>query len=293
MVTKEWKGKTEGTPCMHRCLIAALKYMPLWFVYAGAFVFVIPFYIVFAHQGYISMYHFFRKRFKEDPLRSFLHTYLNHCRFAQVILDRFYVYGGGRFRFEIDHPELYEHLAKSESGFMIMSAHVGNYEIAGYTLMATDKRINALVFGAEAETVMRNRQRIFAGNNLRMIPIKGDMSHLFLLNDALADGESVSIPSDRIFGSRRHLVCNFMEAPANFPLGPFLVAVQRDLPVISIHVMKTGIYRYNIYIKQFETARDGSQTERAKYIANQYVAFLESIVRKYPTQWFNYYEFWN
>lgn len=278
---------------MHRSLIGVMRYLPLWFMYAGVFIFVVPFYLLFAHRGYISMYHFFRKRFAESPLRAFCHVYQNHCRFAQVILDRFYAYAGGKFRFVIDHEELYQDLAKGKSGFLILSAHVGNYEIAGYTLMARDKRFNALVYGAEAETVMNNRQRIFGEHNLRMIPIRDDMSHLFLLNNALADGESVSIPSDRIFGSSRHVTCNFLGAPAKFPLGPFMMAVQRGVPVIAIHVMKESVYSYHVYIRQFQHAKEGSALQRAQYIADQYADHLETIVRQYPTQWFNYYEFWN
>ena len=292
MPEKEWKGSTAGTPWMHRWLIRSLRVLPLRFVYAGAVVFVIPFCMLFAHKGYISIYHFFRRRLNQRPLRAFWNTYVNHCHFAQVIIDRFYVYGGGRFDFEIENYDLYLRLAAEPGGFVILSAHVGNYEVAGYTLAAKTKRFNALVYGGEAQTVMQNRSHILTQNNIRMIPIQGDMSHLFAMSNALAEGESVSIPADRIFGSPRHVECSLFGETARLPLGPFAIAAQRDVPVIAINVMKESAKKYHIYIKQLE-AEGNTLRERSRNLALQYAKNLEETIKDYPTQWFNYYEFWN
>jgi predicted LPLAT superfamily acyltransferase len=292
MAARQWKGGTDGSTWMHRALIGVMRHLPLRLMYAGVSVFVVPFYMLFSHQGYISIYHFFRRRFHEKPLRAFVQVYRNHCRFAQVILDRFFIYAGGKFSFEIDNYDLYLNLSKGDSGFVILSAHVGNYEAAGYTLVAHDKRFNALVYGAEAETVMQNRQRILQENNIRMIPIREDMSHLFLMSNALSDGESVSIPGDRIFGSPRCLSLPFLGKDAKFPLGPFAIAAQRQVPVIAIHVMKETAKRYHIYIRQL-SAEGTTSKERAESLARQYVSYLEEVVKKYPEQWFNYYDFWD
>lgn len=292
MPEREWKGNTAGTTWMHRWLIRSLRVLPLRFVYAGVAVFVIPFCMLFAHKGYISMYHFFRRRLEQRPLRAFWNTYLNHCKFAQVIIDRFYIYGGGRFDFDIDNYDLYQRLAAGEEGFVILSAHIGNYEAAGYTLVAETKRFNALVYGGEAQTVMQNRQRILTQHNIRMIPIREDMSHLFAMSNALADGESVSIPADRIFGSPRHVECPLFGKAAKLPLGPFAIATQREVPVIAINVMKESAKKYHIYIKQLE-AEEPTAKERAQDLARLYAQNLESTIKDYPTQWFNYYEFWD
>lgn len=292
MPGKEWKGSTAGTPWMHRWLIRSLRVLPLRFVCAGAVVFVIPFCMLFAHKGYISIYHFFRRRLGQKSLRAFWNTYVNHCHFAQVIIDRFYVYGGGRFDFEIENYDLYLRLAAEPGGFVILSAHVGNYEVAGYTLAAKTKRFNALVYGGEAQTVMQNRSHILTQNNIRMIPIQGDMSHLFAMSNALAEGESVSIPADRIFGSPRHVECPLFGETARLPLGPFAIAAQRDVPVIAINVMKESAKKYHIYIKQL-VAEGNTLRERSRNLALQYAKNLEETIKDYPTQWFNYYEFWN
>lgn len=280
---------------MHKTLIRSFKYLNLNLVYTGMAVFVIPFYMLFAHKGYISMYHFYRNRFGFSPIRSFYYVYKNHFRFGQVVLDRFAFYAGKKFVFEIENYDMFQEKAKNSDGMLIISSHVGNYELAGYTLKAKDKRFHAVVFSGEAEMIMKNRYKFLSGNNIEMIPVKDDMSHIFIINNALREGEVVSIPGDRIFGSPRYLECDFFGSKAKLPLGPFVLAVQRNVPAIAIFVMKTSTMKYRIYIRQL-TIDDSScknNKEKEANLAQKFANTMEEIVRLHPTQWFNYYEFWN
>src|SRR5574344_871643 len=99
---------------------------------------------------------------------------------------------------------------------------------------------------------------------------------------------------DRIFGSPRYVECDFFGSKAKFPLGPFVLAVQRNVPAIAIFVMKTSTMKYNIHIRQLivdEPCAD--KKERVKKLAQKFASTVEEIIRIYPEQWFNYYEFWN
>lgn len=293
MEHSQWHGRTEGTSWMHRALIWAFRYMNLRIVYAGMAVFAVPFYMLFSHQGYISMYHYFRCRHGFGPWKAFRYVYLNHYRFGQIILDRFAVYAGRQFCFELDGNDRFLELSQGNAGFIVLSCHVGNYELAGYAFKAEHKRYNALVFSGEAKVVMNNRHRLLGGNNIRMIPVGEDMSHIFLMNDALANGEIVSIPADRIFGSPRYVECDFFGAKARFPLGPFAMALQRGVPAVMILVMKESAYRYKAYIREVKPSEGvKNRQEKAVSLAQNFACELEAVLQKYPEQWFNYFEFW-
>ena len=177
-------------------------------------------------------------------------------------------------------------------GFILLSSHVGNYEIAGYSLKPKHKKINALVFAGETATVMENRQRILSQNNMSMIPVKEDLSHLFALNTALDNGEMVSMPADRVFGSQKSVECQFFGAKANFPLGAFAMAVQKEVPVLAIFVMKEGMKKYHAFVRQVSCDKTASRREQMSQLAQSFASNLEEIVRRYPTQWFNYFDFW-
>jgi possible acyltransferase len=276
---------------MQQQLINCFRFLNLRIYYAGVAV-VVPFYMIFG-RGFRSSYNFFRHRIGCGRLCAFAMTYQNFFRFGQVMIDRFATYAGKRFRIDVDDYESFAKLAAQPDSFMMLSAHTGNYEMAGYSLVSEQKPINAIVFAGETETVMTNRTLQFGRTNIRMIPIRPDMSHLFAINRALRDGEIVSMPADRCHGSERTVPCMFFGQTAKFPMGPFATIAQRNVPALAIFVMKESISRYHVFVHRLSMPeKDVSKRELIENIAQQYAAWVEKTVRAYPTQWFNFFDFW-
>lgn len=277
---------------MQKALIVVFKVVPLEVIY-GVMALVVPFYMLFNHKGYTSMYHFFRRRLGKKPLSAFWHVYLNHFAFGQVVLDRFATYAGRRFKLEIDGNENFLRLCEGEKGFVMLSSHVGNYEQAGYMLRSDRKSFNALVYAGESATVMSERNKQFAGSNIHMIPVQADMSHLFIINKSLDEGNIVSMPADRCFGSTKSVPCQFFGATAQFPLGPFATAVQKEVPALAVMVMKEGAHSYRAFVRQLPVDTTLPHRKQMAALAQSFATTLEEIVRRYPHQWYNYYEFWD
>ena len=175
----------------------------------------------------------------------------------------------------------------------MLSSHVGNYEQAGYMLRSDRKSFNALVYAGESATVMNERSKQFSGSNIHMIPVQADMSHLFLINKTLDDGNIVSMPADRCFGSQKSVGCTFFGARAQFPLGPFATAVQKEVPALAVMVMKTGSRNYKAYVRPLKADPTLPIRSQMASLAQDFATTLEEIVRRYPHQWYNYYEFWD
>lgn len=126
-----------------------------------------------------------------------------------------------------------------------------------------------------------------------MVQVKEDLSHVFILNSALENGEIVSMSGDRIFGSSRYVECPFFGQNAKFPLGPFALAVQRDVKILAVFVMKDSSKNYKIFIRKVDINSDGlSRKEKMEGLARAFAAELEKVIRLYPVQWFNFYDFW-
>ena len=84
-----------------------------------------------------------------------------------------------------------------------------------------------------------------------------------------------------------------LAAKAKFPLGPFALAVQRDLPVLAVQVMKDNVKRYRIIIAEIAPSSDAVKPkDKMQSLAQAYARNLEATVKSYPHQWFNYYDFW-
>lgn len=287
----QWQGTTYGNGWMHKWLIRLLRHTDTRVLYAFAAVFIVPVCLIVNPAQRIT-YRYFRERWGMSWLRAIIKTYVNFYMFAQVVIDKFAMYAGRKFKTEIEGYDYFLTLAGKEGGFIQLSAHIGNYEIAGYTLTAEKKRFNALVFAGEKESVMRNRNRMFGDRNIRMIAIRPDMSHIFLINNALSDGETVSMPADRVIGSQKTMAVTLLGKEAHLPAGPFTVATMRGLPVIAVNVMKTAHDTYKMYVTPLRYDLSAPRRQQARQLADAYAAEIGRMMTMYPEQWYNYFDFW-
>ena len=286
----EWKGRTDGLPWMIRSLVVVMKIVDRRVIYF-IMALVVPFYMIFNRKGYSSIYHFFRQRFGYRPIRSFLNVYANHFRFGQVIVDRYAAYAGKKFHFELEGNDMFLAMLEEPGGCVQISSHIGNYEMIGYSLTSTSKRINGLFYGGETKVLMDFRRKILGMHNIGLIEVDGSMSHIFQMNAALDRGEVISMMGDRLFGSSKAIKCMFLGKEASFPMGPFALAVQKEVPMLAVFSMRYK-GRYRVYVRDIE--QDESLPIRARMtdMAKKFASELENVVRMYPTQWFNYYDFW-
>ena len=291
MTEKKWQGDTFGNNCMHRWLIAMLRHSDVRIYSVFAAVCAVPFCLLFS-PGARHAYRYFRRRWHNGCVKALWHTYVNHVLFSQVVIDRFAMFAGKKMSLQVEGHDAFKRLAQGEEGFVMLSAHVGCYEMAGYELVSDSKPFNALVYGGEKASVMRGRQQLFGLNNIHMIPIRTDMSHLFEIDRALSAGEIVSIPADRVYGSPRTVTVNLLGAAAELPLGPFQVPAMRQLNVVTVNVMKTSTRGYTAYVKVLDYDKQTPRKQQVQQLATAYAAELEQVLRRFPTQWYNYFEFW-
>ena len=288
----EWKGRTDGLPWMIRSLVAVMKVLDRRAIYL-VMALIVPFYMIFNHKGYKAIYSFFRRRLGLGPFKSFLKVYANHFRFGQVIVDRYAAYAGKRFRFAFDGNDMFLAMLNEPGGFVQLSSHIGNYEMVGYSLTSATKKINGLFYGGESEVMMDFRRKILSMHNIGLIEVNGSMEHIFQMNAAIDRGEIVSMTGDRMLGSPKSFRCSFMGADANFPMGPFALAVQKNVPIVAVFCMRGKWGVYNVYVRKITSLPELNPRAAMQDMAQKFAAELESIVRLYPTQWFNYYDFWN
>ena len=289
---KKWAGTTSGSNRMHGYLISVLRHIDVRLLYLFSYIFVIPVALV-RNPSRKNAWDFYRNHLGYGRLKAAWYVYLNHCKFSQVVIDRFAMYAGKKFKVEVEGMDIFSSLASRDEGFVMMISHIGNYEIAGYSLGSDTKTINAVVYGYEKQSVTDNRNNMFRKTNIRMIGIRDDMSHLFEIDRALAAGDIVSFPSDRYMGATKTITAPFLGQEAKFPMGPFSVATMRGLDAIAVNTMKEGSRSYRIYVTPLEYDKSASRKEQIRQLSAAYIAELEKRVRQYPAQWYNFFDFWS
>ncbi len=289
-----WKGTTGGGNFGQKALFFLFRCVNIRVGYA-ILAFIIPFYLLFSRKAYLAI----KDYLKHNGFTRHLvyHVYKNHFLFGQMMMDRFYIFARKKniFKSRITDWDEFTSLLNGSGGFIISGAHVGNFEICGYFMQQDLKKLNAVVFGGESAFIQANRARALSGNTADLIPVSPDMSHLFTIKSALDNGDIVSMPCDRLFGSTKSFTVPFLGSPARFPMGAFMMAAQLDVPMISLYVMKEPGLMYHTICKPVEVDRSQYKTSReiALALCQTYVRQLEEVLEAYPHQWFNFYKFWN
>ena len=292
--SENWKGVTGGGNFGQKSLIFLFKHCDVTVGYFFMYL-AIPFYLIFGSKARNAAINYFSKVYGYGKIKSFFLTWKTYNNFGKVMLDRFSIFSGQKQKFttDCDGVELFNQLCNQPNGFMLVGSHTGNFEICGYLLRQDLKKIYALVFGGESQLLTAMRSGQFTINNVEMLAVKDDMSHLFTINQALEEGDIAVMPADRIFGSQKSVTCKFGKAEAKFPVGPFAVAAIRKVPVLAVFVYKTSIRNYKIYVRKIDCDTTLPAKKQAEQMAINYVKLLEKFVEKYKCQWFNFYDFFN
>jgi len=287
----QWDGKSKGTVLGYRIFVFLIQKAGVKSAYVLLY-FVASYYFLFLKKSNRAIFYYFKERLHYSNFQAKKMVFKSYYTFGQTIIDKISISAGMRnkFTYEFDGIEILKNLLSEKKGGVLISAHVGNFEIAEHFLgdIDLDFQINLVTTDLEHSAIKNYLESVTQKPTVKFIIIKDDLSHIFEINAALANNELVCFTGDRYFEGTKSLSAEILGKEANFPAGPFLIASRLKVPVVFVYVMKEPNLHYHLY------AREATVKHRdEKGLLKEYVKSVESILQKYPLQWFNYFDFWN
>ena len=288
-----WQGKSKGTPLGYRIFVVVLKTLGVWPAYYLLW-FVSFYYVLFSRDSNRAILEVYRLRLGFGALRSRILLWKNYRLFGQSMIDKIVMMSGvpNRFTFEFEGEAYLQEIVKAGKGGMLISAHLGNWEIAGFLLKRIPSAINIVMYDAEHEKIKNYLERVTGKRNMNVILVKEDLSHIYEISAALSRNELVCMHADRFLDGNRNLVHPFMGEEAAFPQGPFLLASRLDVPVTFVFAVKESAMHYHFSATAPVNYHLPDRKAGMTQALNDYIRILEQMLRRYPAQWFNYYPFW-
>lgn len=288
-----WEGKSKGTPLGYRIFVWILRnfgVLPAYFLLR----FVATHYLIFSFKGSKATYYYFHKRLGYGVIKSIVKLYQNYFQFGQSIIDKVVLMSGipNKFTFNFDGEDNLREIGKLNRGGLLLSAHIGNWEIAGHLLKRIETKINIVMYDGEHEKIKEYMTKVTGKMGVNVIVIKNDISHIYAINDALKNNELVCMHADRFMEGNKTLTSRFLGEDAKFPMGPFVLAAKFKVPVSFVFAMKESNLHYHFFASEPKEYGHLAKDLVMEYMLKDFVAAMETKVKDYPEQWYNYYNFW-
>nr|WP_262923125.1 lipid A biosynthesis acyltransferase [Arenibacter sp. N53] len=290
-ISNQWKGKSRGSVLGYKIFVFCIKRLGLRSAYFILY-FVAFYFCFFAASSTRASYYYFNKRLKYSTLKSIFAIYKSYYVFGQTILDKVAISSGlrNKFTYHFDGIENLNQTLANKKGGILISAHLGNFEIAEFFLdeLEGNATINLLTTDVEHKAIKEYLDQYIKKSKTKFIILKEDLSHIFEMNAALAKNEIICMTGDRYATSAKLMSATILGEKAQFPSGPFLLGSRLNVPVLFVYVMKETNKHYHLYARKANFKKRDAQGLLANYIES-----MEWIIKQYPFQWFNYFDFWN
>jgi len=193
------------------------------------------------------------------------------------------------------HERLVE-AARQGTGAILLTAHVGNYELGG--LFLRDFGASAAVAYVPDPSLVIESYRAEARRRIGVegIPVTTSPFAFVPLLRALRKGIFVAMQGDRdVSGTGRTLP--FFGQTASFPVGPFRLAAVAGVPIFPVFVLMEPDGRYRTLVEPpirlglAPGSRSEPDERELSAAMERWVAILTSVIVENPEQWYLFTRF--
>lgn len=247
--------------------------------------------LVAAGEAYIT------RRFPEHgKARRLLAVYRLFVSQGKSLIDRYAVAAGyADIAIEIKgFDELQELLAERDKGFILLTAHVGNWQIAMTALRRFDKPVYLMMRPEDNIAVKQALNIDNEEEKVKIIFTDDSLGGVIEAMKAIKQGSIVSIMGDRTYGYSA-TEASFLGEVVRFPYGAFSIAAAVQCPVVVLLSAKVGEKKYIVDVSRIIPAPAGvrgKKNEELQGATQEFARYLEEYVMAYPFQWFVFRDIW-
>jgi predicted LPLAT superfamily acyltransferase len=249
----------------------------------------------------ITLYYFFFASNVKKALKGyyahlgipFTHRiYYEHLRsFALCLVDRF-ISRADYKSFRFDYEDIDTPTRVLSQGSILVQSHYGGWAASSNSSHLSN-RINIVMHETMLDAIKSVEEEIDARDNIRVIDLSmGSLTVSVEIANALMRDEVVAIMGDRAANDKAHLAVEFLGEKACFNKNPFQIAYKTGKPLLVYFVIHVGKRHYKVDHLLIETDYTLAEKEAVEKALKEYVQHYEKVVRAYPNQWFNLYNFW-
>jgi lauroyl/myristoyl acyltransferase len=194
---------------------------------------------------------------------------------------------------EIDGREVADSLAASGAGALLLTAHMGSYDLAASLFSSKlGKKLNAVRAPErveQAQEYMGRQREAQETDSYQVIYNRASGMVGVELAEAIHRGELVAIQGDRVILHVAEATVPWSDSVEwRLPKGPLVLARISRAMVYPVFIWRSGHRRYRIEIHEPFDARPTSRDHEAEIarLATAWAALLREVIIRHVNQWF-------
>ena len=259
---------------------------------------VVPYYLAFDRSAVLSIKPYIERRFPgTNFFIRYLHTFNVFINLGKYLLDR-YVYLSNETKFNVyleEREVLLNVLNKSSNGLIILTSHIGNWQLVIQTLIHLKRTVHIVMREDDNRAIQKTLKLNTEMENIRIItPTEDNFGGIIDMMNALKGGDIVAIAGDRNYGADIVEV-NFLNDTAFFPYTGFKLAAEQECPVailLASHKKKAeyGVNLSNILHPKFFNKKN--KREQLQSWVQKYADIISGFLNENPYDCFIFYNIW-
>jgi predicted LPLAT superfamily acyltransferase len=218
--------------------------------------------------------------------------YYEHLRmFAICMVDRFIAKIDPKtYLFEFSDIDTQKKIL--DQGAIILYSHFGGWA-ASSNFPIVNSKINIVMQEVLIEGIKEIEKEIENKTNINIIDLNsGTLNVSIQVANALMDNEIVVMMADRTANKKSSLQIEFLNEKANFNKNPFQIAYKTNKPLLVYFIVLTGMRKYKVVHINITIDKTKKEDEAILIALKEYTNEYEEMIKMYPSQWLNFYDFW-
>lgn len=209
--------------------------------------------------------------------------------FGKYLVDFFRFVGARRKQAErlvrLEHEEYLEQAQAVGRGVLVVTAHLGSWEIGGMVLASKGFPINVVVLRQKAENVNALFQGYRRRRGVNVIPL-GSAARSILRK--LKNKEWVALLADRDYSAHSGTV-QFFGAVTHLPRGPAWLCCRSGAPILPGFLLRQAD---DTFVLRFHPPIAPGEEATVETVQRKVVEVLEREIGENPAQWLIFHDMW-
>ena len=229
------------------------------------------------------------KSFNYDELRKMVKQ--SHYNFSKYLSDFFdipkWTEKTIKTKVKIENTHYLDKALSSGKGVLVLTAHLGNWELAGVVTSLLGYKINAIALPFESSTITKILIGIRENKGVKVI-LTGVYKPILKV---MRQNEILAVLGDRLF-TEKGIKVKFMGKSTLLPRGPATIAIKTGARMLAGFLVTEG-NGYKLFFENIpEPPESLPEEEKILFLVSKGAEIIEKNILLYPDQWLNFFPMW-